>query len=315
MNSSITIVTVPSEAGTHWGGQAKAPAALLDAGLCRKLQAKGFDTEIVSALEEPHLWSPHPLVNGVKNGEGVLRVMRDVRTTLLPIFSRDTIAMVIGGDCSITPAVLSALSDSGSKKVGLIYFDGDVDLSLPASEDRPPDSDACVLDSMVLSHLTKREGCLSSITGFLHDGAAEPLITADNIVLFGFDPEQPKPEHWLYLLENQFKAIGAPRVRKSPATTAREGLKWLEARCDYILVHFDLDVVSSEQFPLGNYPHYGGLSFEDAIACLEEFVFSDKLAGCVVTEVNAGNDPGGQMVERLVDGIVQVFQKRLAFGR
>jgi arginase len=94
-------------------------------------------------------------------------VIRDVRTTLLPIFSRNTIVMVIGGDCRITPPVLSALSDSGSKRVGMIYFDGDVDLSLPASGDRPPDSDACVLDSMVLSHLTKREGCLPSIRDFL----------------------------------------------------------------------------------------------------------------------------------------------------
>jgi arginase len=147
------------------------------------------------------------------------------------------------------------------------------------------------------------------------DGAAEALITADNIVLFGFDPEQPKPEHWLYLLENQLKAIGAPRVRKSPRATAMEALKWLEARCDYILVHFHIDVVSSEQVPLGNYPHYCGLSFEDAIECLEEFVRSDKLAGCVVTEVNAGNDPGGQMVKGLVFGIVEALQKRkLAFG-
>ena len=312
MKDSITVVTVPSEAGTHWGGQAKAPAALLGAGLIHKLESKGFDTKIVSALREPHLWAPHPLNNGVRNEKGVLEVMQDVRATLLPVFSSDTVPVVIGGDCSITPAVLSALSGPDSRRVGMIYFDGDVDLSLPTSENRPPDSDACVLDSMVLTHLTGRRGGLSSIRDFLHlkhEGVAEALVTASNTVLFGFDPEQPKPEHWLFLLENQFKAIGAPRVRESPVAAAAEALSWLEARCDYILVHFDLDVVSSEQFPLGNYPHYGGLLFEEAMECLKKFMRSNKLAGLVVTEVNPGNDPGGRLVERLVDGIVDTFER------
>lgn len=53
MRNSITIVKVPSEAGTHWGGQARAPEALLSAGIAEKLRANGFDTDIISALQQP----------------------------------------------------------------------------------------------------------------------------------------------------------------------------------------------------------------------------------------------------------------------
>lgn len=84
--------------------------------------------------------------------------MRAVRNTLLRVFSRGTVPLVLGGDCSITAAVFSALSISNSNIVGIVYFDGDVDLSMPAINSQVPDSDACVLDSMTLTHLTKRGG-------------------------------------------------------------------------------------------------------------------------------------------------------------
>ena len=310
MNENITIVTVPSEAGTHWGGQANAPNALLSAGLSIKLHTKDISNSIVSALQTPHLWTPHPLLNGVRNEQGVLDVMRDVRDTLSPIFTQDTIPLILGGDCSITPAVFSALSNSSSKKVGLLCFDGDLDLSLPAINGQM-DSDTGVLDSMVFSHLTNRDGGLLSIQKFLHPTPGkDPLVTADNIVVFGFDPLQPKPEHLVYLLERQYKAISAPSVRNNPAAAAIEALEWLEARCEGILVHFDLDAVSSDLFPLGNYPHYAGLAFEEAMTCLGVFIGSRKLSGVVVTEVNPGNDPGGILVERLVEGIVGAFGRR-----
>jgi arginase len=143
------------------------------------------------------------------------------------------------------------------------------------------------------------------------NGITIPLVNKDNTVLFGFDPLQPKPLHWLYLLENGYKAFGAPTVRKDPKGTAKEAMTWLENRCDGIFVHFDVDVISSAMFPLGNFPHYDGLSFEEAIASLEVFVASEKLVGLVITEVNPCNDGSGDMIEKLVDGIVGAFRRRL----
>lgn len=315
----ITIVSVPSEAGAHWGGQAQAPATFHNQGLAPKLSTSGYAISSISALSLPELYTAQPLVNGVRNEERVLEVMKSVNATILSVLAStpDTIPLIIGGDCSITPAILSAICNgpgNAEKKIGLLYFDGDVDLSIPRTSEGTQDSDASVFDSMVLSHLTQREGCLESMRTFSRmngDGNAAPLVNKDNIVLFGFDPAELKLLHWLYLLENGYKAFGAPTVRKDPVETARKAMEWLEERCDKVFVHFDVDAISSAMFPLGNFPHYNGLTFEEAMAALEVFVKSEKLVGLVVTEVNPNNDGSGNMVGELVDGVVEAFRLRI----
>lgn len=315
----ITIVSVPSEAGAHWGGQSKAPSALINQGLPSKLSTSGYNTSSLCALKSSVPYTAQPLINGVRNEKVVLEVMHSVYATISSLLAStsNTTPLILGGDCSITPAILSALcASSGTphKKIGLLYFDGDVDLSVPRALDGVQDSDASVFDSMVLSHLSQREGSLASMRAFSRldsNGITIPLVNKDNTVLFGFDPLQPKPLHWLYLLENGYKAFGAPTVRKDPKGTAKEAMTWLENRCDGIFVHFDVDVISSAMFPLGNFPHYDGLSFEEAIASLEVFVASEKLVGLVITEVNPCNDGSGDMIEKLVDGIVGAFRRRL----
>ncbi len=167
---------------------------------------------------------------------------------------------------------------------------------------------------MVVSNLTQQHGSLANMLTFSRvdsNGNASPLVKNENIVLFGFDPLQPKPQNWLYLLENGFKAYASPNVQKDPKAIAKEAITWLEDMCDGVFVHFDVDVISSAEFPLGNFPHYDGLTFKEAIAALEIFVKSEKLVGLVITEVNPGNDGSGEMVEKLVDGIVGAYKGRL----
>jgi len=143
----------------------------------------------------------------------------------------------------------------------------------------------------------------------LPDGST--LIDPSNIVLFGFQPEELQLEHWTYLLENSFKSYTAPTVSKDSVAKAKEALKWLEEKVDHVMLHFDVDVIDSGVFPLGNYPHYYGLGFEEVMGALEVFVKGEKLVGVCVTEVNPNNDPDGVMVGRLVDGIVKALRGRL----
>lgn len=143
---------------------------------------------------------------------------------------------------------------------------------------------------------------------------AAPLVTPDNVVLFGFDPLQLATEHWVYLLENGFKCFTRPSVQRAPVACAREALQYLEERVDVIVLHFDVDVIDSAAFPLANYPHYAGLGFEEAMSAVETFLGCEKVRGLVITEINPNNDVirSGErsMVERLVGRLVTGLSKR-----
>lgn len=250
----VDLICVGTEAGTHFPGQCKAPeAAIRVGGLVSKLQSTGYDVVVHDqVLSEPALataarWRPAPKQNGVRNEENTLIVMRAVQDYLNENQNqlRDGFPLILGGDCSITPAVFSGLSDlhPSNTKVGLLYIDGDADLTLPEHTDA--DASTAIMDSMTISHLTGRSGGLQSMKAFAKpDGS--PLSDPNNILLFGFDPLQPTTEHWVYLLENGFKALTCPTVRSNPLACAREAIAWLQAKVDVVYIHFDVDVVSNK---------------------------------------------------------------------
>ena len=78
--------------------------------------------------------------------------------------------LVVGGDCTITLGVVAGFARHGAD-VGLLYFDGDADLSTPAS------TGSGVLDSMVVAHLLC-EGA-PELTGL---GPRVPLLAADRLL-------------------------------------------------------------------------------------------------------------------------------------
>ena len=315
----VDLIKVPTEAGTHFPGQSKAPDAVIEAAWLRqKLQDIGFDTRVHEPLRtsaaaiRAATWHPAPKVNGVRNESDALQVMQTVRRYLVLGGDglQDTFPVFIGGDCSITPAILAGLWQCYPEhtQVGLLYIDGDVDLTLPSQTS--VEGSSGILDSMTLTHLTGRVGGLDSMRGFTRPNG-KPLIDPDNIVLFGFDPLQSSSEAWTYLLEHQFKAYSRPTVQKGSVQCMKAALGWLRQRVDVILVHFDLDVVDSGEIPLANYPHYAGLTADQAFAALEEALECEQVRGLIVTEINPSNDPDGQMVERVVDAIVRGMSRRL----
>lgn len=306
-NNHIIVVDVPTEAGTHWPGQTKAPQALRDAGLVNKLKSIGYTVSSLRALDGPQHWRPTELLNGVRDEENTLKVMKQVAGVLERDASKG-IQLILGGDCSITPGILAGVNKAyRGERIGLVYFDGDADLTLPS--EGGAGGHTGILDSMVLTHLTQRPGGLQSMRNFCKSDGS-PLVTNENIVLFGFDPAQLLAEHWTFLAESQFKIITRPTVSEEPRARAEEALRWLESRVDKVLIHFDVDVIDSGMFPLANYPHYEGLRFREAMDVMEVLVQSRKLAGLVITEVNPNNDPYGLMVKALVDGLVKAFEAR-----
>jgi len=298
----FALLGVPTSAGTHGPGQEKAPGALRAAGLVRALEAAGVEVEdggdLPVAMYRAAVADPRQ-----RDLDGVADVAGRVAGRVAEVLDRKMTPLVLGGDCTITLGVVAGFARHGDD-LGLLYFDGDADLSIPAT------TSSGVLDSMVVAHLLG-EGA----PALARLGPRSPLLPADRLVLFGFDdPDDLGEAQQALLARHGPTAWPASRIRAAaggPRAAAAAALGDLEARAGTVVVHFDVDAVDTGDLPLANFPHFNqGLTLADAVACLEVFCGSAKLGGVVVTEVNPDHDPDGTQLGRLVDGLVAALARR-----
>ncbi|HEU5385006.1 MAG TPA: arginase family protein [Streptosporangiaceae bacterium] len=286
----ISVLGVPTSAGSHNPGQERAPAAWREAGLIEQLRAAGLDAEDRGDLPaEP--FRPVSPVGGLRDADRVAELAQKVAAEVAAIRQAGRLPLVLGGDCTIT---LGALDGAGPG--GLVYFDGDADLTTPER------STSAVADTMGMTHML---GGGSPRLARL--GSRYPLLRPGQVVLFGFDPAELDTSEWTELVSRHLYAAPAPAVRADPAGQAWRALGYLNRRCDSYLVHFDVDVLHTGAFPLANYPHFAGLTLDEAAACLDVFAGGEKFGGLVITEVNPGHDPSGELLRTLAARVTRAL--------
>src|SRR6266508_3847974 len=171
---TIALIGVPTSAGSHGPGQEKAPQALRRAGLVEGLRAAGLEVEdhgdLPTARYQAHAADPRQ-----RNLDDVVEVAGRVADQVHAVLDRGQRPLVLGGDCTITLGVVAGFARHGDE-LGLVYLDGDADLSTPAT------SRSGVLDSMGVAHLLG-EGA-PALAGI---GPRTPLLAPDRLLLFGYD--------------------------------------------------------------------------------------------------------------------------------
>ena len=202
----------------------------------------------------------------------------------------------MGGDCTITLGVVAGLLRRQSD-LGLMYFDGDADLTTPET------THSGIFDSMGVAHLIG-EGAPE----LAHIGPRYPLLPQDRIALFGFHPYEIEPAEAGLLERSAMLRYPVTSLDDRPVDFAREALARLEERSGAVAVHFDVDVMDSAEIPLADWPHYDALSFGDAMRCLSVFVGSSRLAALVVTEINPDHDPEGLLVRQFIDAFADALR-------
>ena len=285
--TGLGLLGVPTSAGSHNAGQDKAPAALRAAGLVERLTGRGISVHDFGDLPVARHRPVEP-GGGARDVARVAEVAGQTAERVSEIRAAGLRPLVLGGDCTITLGVVAGLARYDD--VGLVYFDGDADLSTPQT------TGSGVLDTMGMTHLLG--GGTPELSAF---GPRQPLLRDDQVELFGFDPGELDTREWTTLVSRGLHATPAPAVRQDPAGRAGEALRRLAASAGPVLVHFDVDVLHTGAFPLANYPHFAGLTLDEASVCLGCFCGSERFAGLVVTEVNPDHDPDGVLLPALVD--------------
>jgi len=291
----LGLIGVPSSAGAHGPGQEKAPSALRQAGLLGALREAGLTVEDLGDLPVTR-FEPDPANRKKQSLSRVVAVAQQVADRVATAVDRGLVPLVLGGDCSITLGVVAGLLRR-QPDLGLIYFDGDADLTTPDT------THSGIFDSMGVAHLIGK-----GAPELARIGPRFPLLTPDRIALFGFQPYEVEPREVLLLDESAIPQYPVTSLGDRPIERAAEALARLEESARGIAVHFDVDVMDSAEIPLANWPHYDALGFGDAMRCLRVFVGSPKLAALVVTEINPDHDPDGLLVRRFVDAFADALR-------
>ena len=288
MTRRYSLLGVPSAAGTHGPGQELAPAAVRAAGLIERLRDRGVEVEDRGDLPASS-FAPDPANPTKQNVARVVEVVGRAAEAVGEILDSGGTPLVIGGDCTITLGVVAAYVQR-APGVGLLYFDGDIDVATPET------TTSGILDTMGLSHLLGR-----GVPELATIGDRMPLLPADHIVAFGFDEREPTAEQRAWLTAQGVDCRPANTMADA-AVEARDAWLRLAARADPVLLHFDVDVIDSTDLPLADFPHFNeGLGFEAAMAALRTFCSQPAFGGLVVTEINPLRDPDGRLLNRLLD--------------
>jgi arginase len=235
----------------------------------------------------------HP---GSRNLPAVVRVARQVADAVAGAEEGRPL-LVVGGDCTITLGVISGFRRR-HPDVGLVYVDGDADVSVPDS------GGSGIFDSMGVSHLLGRGAPeLAGLAGTV------PLLDPARLAIVGSDPRETDDAGRRYLADAGVSFEEAPVFIADPAAAAARALSVVAAASGPVVVHFDVDVVDSGDLPLGNFPHYGsGVLLEHAVACLRVLRAHPSFAGLVLTEVNPTHDADGSVISRYIDALVSALR-------
>jgi arginase len=263
------------------------------------LRANGHDIVDLGDLKQvafsPDLENPKQ-----QNLSSVAGVVKEVAGAVESAVSGQAWPLVIGGDCSITLGVLAALTGR-FENLGLIYFDGDLDLNTPET------TRSGIIDGMVLAHILG-EGApeLSQV------GERQPLLREQDVTLFGYSAQAGgiDPVEVERLETTRMMKYPLEQIRDGVKTAAERALGELECRADHILIHFDIDVIDVAEMPAVDVPHTPGLSLMEAQEALSVFLGSKKSVGLVVTEFNARCDTDGSLARTLTGTIHNAFSHK-----
>jgi arginase len=157
---TVSIVGVPSSAGSYAAGQELGPAALRSAGLIETLHEAGLEVHDEGDLPL-QVWRPDRVNPRAQNLGQVTECVGALNARLVPLLSSDQILLVLGGNCTVALGVVAALRRVAAEPVGLLYIDRHYDLNTPTST-----TDGA-LDWMGMAHALDLPGCLDELADVL----------------------------------------------------------------------------------------------------------------------------------------------------
>jgi arginase len=296
----IVLLGSPTSAAALRAGHERAPAALRAAGLADRLKSTGFEINDLgdTATYAFQVDDEHPRARNVAT---IVKSLNDLRPRVEVAVKSGALPLILGGDCVSVLATIAG-ARRYHRNVSLIYVDRDAHLNVPAT------SPSGNVDGMVISQVIGR-----GAPELVRFWGEPPLVREPDIALFGFERLDLPEEK--YLATSPLRRHSAQEVSAVGADiTARVALERVHAAKHEFILHFDVDVITSEEFPWINYPGSGGLTFAEVRAALRVFASQPNLAAMNVAGYNPELDPDGEGARKLIDLLADVLATRLEAG-
>ena len=299
---NIALLGVPVSAAALAAGHERAPAALREAGLVRRLTEAGFTItdygdcarRIFASDEE------HPRARNVAQ---VLATLEELRPKVEVAIKSGGLPVVLGGDTSIVLATIAG-ARRYYRSVSLIFLDRDADLKEPATT--PSGS----VEGMVISHVLGR-----GAPELVRFWGEPPLVRAPDVALFGIG--EPNAVELEFMAGSPLRRYLAHDVRRLGATAAAEAaLERVHGRQQQFVLHIDLNVIDPEDFraatpAIPGGARSGGLRLSELREALAVFARQPTLAALEISSYNPSLDPDGETAKELIELIVEILARRL----
>lgn len=294
----LAIIGAPTSVASFYPGQEKAPAALRSARLEDRLRSAGIEVDDLG--DSPiSRWTPDRNWFSGHTMDQIVADVRSARDRVSAARADGYLPLLVGGNCTLNLAMVAGTLQS-KRSVGLVYFDGHLDLNTPAST---PDG---AIDWMGVAHLL---GLPGSIEALLAIGPRTPLLGRDEVVFLGVNPETSTRFEATQRIELGLQVIEASEVIADPRGATIHALQLLPPDVDCLLVNFDLDVINSFDLPLSEqYIRQGGLPLSTAAEVLGTLCADPRFDGMTIAELNPdhGCEDGSTLndfVSLLVDSL------------
>jgi arginase len=294
---NIALVGSATSAAALRAGHERAPAALRAAGLADRLKTGGFQVADLGDTAT-YVFQPDDEHPRARNVAAILKSLNDLRPRVEAAVKSGALPVVLSGDCISVLGVIAG-ARRYYRNVSLIYVDRDADLNVPATT--PSGS----VDGMVISQIIGR-----GAPELVRFWGEPPLVRAPDIAIFGFERLDVPEEQ--FLTTSPLRRHPAPEISTvGSAKAAHLALERVHVANHEFVLHFDVDVINSDEFPWTNFPGAGGLSLNEAREALRVFVSQPNLAAVVVAGYNPDLDADGVGVRKLIDLLSDVLSVRL----
>lgn len=288
---NITIIGVPFN-GDGTTPEIENPAQTFrDEGLISLLKKERHQVSDIGDLSIPSYTNKRDSITQVLNFSAWRDMSVRLSKTLDDLLDKDTLPIVLGGDCSILVGILDAFN-ARDLSLNLFFLDGHADFHdiNSSSTGEPADMELAALTGYLPKEIVTMTG-------------RGPLLNKGNVVVYGIN------EYDLIDTSNIDVIDRKLILEKGIESTFYTGLSLLHDTNLPLWLHFDVDVMDRAIMPAVHYPVEKGLSYNEALELFTLLKNTSKLVGMSIACYHPNLDIGKKGMKTLLSLLSELFEE------